>query len=548
MKRLLAILWLTASLASAQTGTSPNLVNTTNSQSSGWVGTIPYTGTGGGYSGGSTPGYNAATNTIHFGYNQGTAAYTYAFSQALQNSGMTITGYNYSWQYLNQNPYNGTLSAKVNFAAVDGSPLHTKLWTLGTTTDWTTVTGTETFANTGLPASNIANFSLSFTGKDARWWAGYYGPQVKNPSLSLNYTFDACSSNPLSNPSCSGYAQAYLTQQCTANPLYSTECSGYAAAYQQQQCTINPLYSPQCSGYAVAYHDQQCSISPLYASDCIGYRQAYHDQQCTINPLYATDCVGYASAYRQQQCTANPLYSTDCAGYEQAYLNAQCIKDSLYSKLCTGYATAYAIKYLVPVENSSAVNQVLSNNAAAVAAPPVPPPVATPVEMATTAPATTSATSMTSVNSVVAPPPAPAGNPMSPTAQSAPPPPPPAAGGQEPPKPSGPPTARQALAERRQEAARNEAVAKGKDLAKSMGNAKSLDDQIAAQGLVAAAMGYNPNFSAYQNAIIPDTSFYKPYDVYKNQKNIDNRNGLRMFGGSDIRHQEMVNSQYNKEK
>ena len=75
----------------AQTGTSPNLINNTP------TGIVNYSGTGQGYSGGSTPGYNSTNNTIYFGYSQGTVAYTYAFSQALQNSGMTILGYNYSW-------------------------------------------------------------------------------------------------------------------------------------------------------------------------------------------------------------------------------------------------------------------------------------------------------------------------------------------------------------------------------------------------------------------------------------------------------------------
>ena len=173
-----------------------------------------YSGVGGGTSGGSTPGYNSTTNTIYFGYTTSTAAYTYAFSQALQNSGMTILGYNYSWDYYNQGYSAGALSAKVNFAGTDGTSLHFKSWTLGTTTDWTTMSGTETFTGSGLLASNIANFSLSFTGKDNRFWAGYYGPMVKNPSLSLNYTFDSCSTNPLSSPTCPGYAAAYLTQQC----------------------------------------------------------------------------------------------------------------------------------------------------------------------------------------------------------------------------------------------------------------------------------------------------------------------------------------------
>ena len=137
---------------------------------------------------------------------------------------------------------------------------------------------------------------------------------------------------------------------------------------------------------------------------------------------------------------------------------------------------------------------------------------------------------------------------MSPSAQAGPPPPPPSggAGGQEPPKPSGPPSARQALAERRQEAAKAEAVAKGKDLAKNAGGAKSMADQVAAQGLIAAAMGYNPNFDAYKGALIPDaTTFYRPYTVYGGQKNVENRTTQRMFGGSEVKHQEMVDSQYN---
>ena len=141
---------------------SPNLVGSGYSSP---TGTTPYTGVGGGLSGGSTPGYNSTNNTLYFGYTQSTIAYTYAFSTALQNSGMTILGYNYSWDYLNQGYSAGNLSAKVNFAGVDGTSLHAKTWTLGTTTDWTNINGTETFTNSGLLASSIANFSLSFSGK-----------------------------------------------------------------------------------------------------------------------------------------------------------------------------------------------------------------------------------------------------------------------------------------------------------------------------------------------------------------------------------------------
>jgi hypothetical protein len=140
---------------------SPNLIGSGYSSP---TGTTPYTGTGGGFSGGSTPGYNSSTNTIYFGYTQSTVAYNYAFSQALQNSGMSILGYNYSWNYLNQGDSSGNLSATVNFAGTNGTSLHSKYWSLGPTTNWTNVSGTENFPNNGLAALNIANFSLSFNG------------------------------------------------------------------------------------------------------------------------------------------------------------------------------------------------------------------------------------------------------------------------------------------------------------------------------------------------------------------------------------------------
>ena len=520
----------------AQTLNSPNLIGSPYSTI---TGTIPYTGAGGGVSGGSTPGYNSTTNTIHFGYTQSIAAYTYAFNQALQNSGMTILGYNYSWSYLNQGDSAGTLSAKVNFAGTDGTSLHLKTWDLGTTTDWTRISGTENFANNGLAVSSIANFSLSFSGKDRRFWAGYYGPQVKDPSLSLNYTFDQCSSNPLSSPTCPGYAAAYLTQQCTANPLYNTSCPGYAAAYQIQQCTINPISDPSCPGYAAAYLNYQCSV--------------------------------------------NPLYSTTCPGYAQAHLDDQCIKDSLFSKDCKGYATAYAIKYLVTGIDSTTVNQSLSNTAAVKANDP------TTVKVATNIASTTigtdgsvstgvSVTGDTNVDKAITSK-ASTTNTAPAAVQLAPPPPAPqsqmAQGGnnkQEDKKDDAPkgtgggpspqntgntqsssdkpaaPTARQELQARREAAAKAEAVEKGKNLANEMGKAADMESQKQIQNVVIQAMGFTPGFDTYSKAIMNDVVGYNPYSIYNNQKTIDNRANLRMFGGSDRLHNDMVESQYKLKK
>lgn len=554
----------------SETLVSPNLISICSNPAAGsacgnqWSNTTTYTGTGGGTSGGSTPGYNSSTNTIYFGYQQATVANIYAFNTALQTSGMSILGYNYSWQYINQDMSSGNLSAAVNFAGTNGTSLHSKTWTLGPTTNgWTTTSGTETLTSPGLLASQIANISLSFSGKDSRFWAGYYGPQVKDPSLTLNYTFDACAVNPLSSPDCPGYAAALLTQQCTANPLYSPSCPGYAAAYLTQQCTINPLSDPQCPGYATAYLNYQCSI----------------------NPLYATTCAGYETAYFNQQCSINALYNTKCEGYAQAYLDAQCIKDSLYSTECKGYATAYAIKYLVPLDSttSTAVNTSLSNTAAVAASDPANTKVATNTVSTTintdgSVSIGVSKTGDTNVDKAIAPPPPSVNSAAAPSApvQLAPPPPGPQqpqraekreepAGERQARRENGPgqgpagglqmtqqggerpaqPTVRDALNERRQAAARAEAVEKGKNLANEMGKVADMEQQKQIQNVVIQAMGFTQGFDAYAKATLPDGVGYKPFTVYNNQRNIENRNTLRMFGGTERLHNEMVESQYN---
>ena len=58
-----------------------------------------------------------------------------------------------------------------------------------------------------------------------------------------------------------------------SNPLNDSSCSGYADALLTQQCNITQLYSQSCPNYWEAYDDQQCADDPQYASFCAGYRQ-----------------------------------------------------------------------------------------------------------------------------------------------------------------------------------------------------------------------------------------------------------------------------------
>ena len=670
-----------------------------------WSGSV--TGQAGGFSGGgSGPAYNAATNTLIFGYTTATAtqrinAEAFAIQHALDlsNSGIKINGYNYSWMINNSGDNVGTLTGKVEMLR-GGNPLQSYTYNYSAPTQgFELKTGTQTFNNPQdlLAADQIA---LSFTGKDARFWAGYYGPQVRQPSLTLNYTTDPCMSNPAYSSSCAGfnniltsqrmYAESYAINQaldlvgaglkihglnygydyvlggrwcsvagtnadgtlgCSVwddsslavgvavtksdhsilysnahihseqntsgstnyshifnNSLLLGDMGGFAMAdqvngtgavfnkfsswqYTPDPCVVNPLSSTTCSGYQAAYQAQMCAANPTYNSACPGYAEAIFTQQCTAIPLSNPSCPGYASAYLTYQCSINPLYSTTCPGYAEAYLNDQCIKDSLYSNKCEGYATAYAIKYLVTGIDSTVVNQSLSDTAATKANDPTTTKVA--VNTVTTTINTdgsistgVSATGDTNVDKAITAKSSTTNNSPAAAVQLAPPPPPPqqqmaqndSKGGDKPepkggnkqedkkddaPKGSGgnspsqnsnnsqassdkpaAPTARQALQERREAAAKAEAVEKGKNLANEMGKASDLEAQKAVQNVVIQAMGFTPGFDAYGRQMIVQQQFYKPYQVYGNQKTIDNRSALRMFGGTDNLHQQMIESQY----
>jgi hypothetical protein len=61
---------------------------------------------------------------------------------------------------------------------------------------------------------------------------------------------------------------------------------------------------------------------------------------------------------------------------------------------------------------------------------------------------------------------------------------------------------------------------------------------------IASIAGVPTGFNAY-SFVLKDASFYEIKEVYKNQQTVDNVRLLRgLTGGSDIKHQEMVNQQY----
>ena len=277
------------------------------------------------------------------------AATSYAINTALNlsGSGVMVHGLNYGF--------------RANFGAATCSAFNLFGWCLG---DWINPSFNVTVNVTDSDNKNL--YQKSYTDNKSNTSSTYNSthllPQSRNLKTLGNYqlvsntsgavsitdtwsnwiyTPDPCVINPLSSPTCEGYAQAYFLQQCTANPLSSVDCPGYAAAYKTQQCTANALFDPTCPGYEVAYFNQQCSLNPLYNQTCPGYEVAYFNQQCSLNSLYNVGCPGYAQAFFNQECKKSALYNIECPGYQEAYFAQQCSLNPLYNNGCPGYAQAY---------------------------------------------------------------------------------------------------------------------------------------------------------------------------------------------------------------
>ena len=331
--------------------------------------------------------------------------------------------------------------------------------------------------------------------------------------------------------------------QCTINPLYNSSCPGYAEAYRTQQCSISALYDPSCPGYQQAYFNQQCSLNSLYNQSCPGYQQAYLAQQCTANPLYSTSCPGYQQAYFNQQCSLSALYSPQCPGYDVAYqaflFNQACTANPQSSPRCSGYVVPVATTTTTTTTTSSSssttpqlvsdpiVNQTITTTSTSTA--PTAPAAAVQLTTPSSSQQTTTALVVESVQTQSST--SSSSSSTSPSTSSS--------------SSATASTPRQTMQQARIEAARKEAVSKGSEAVKESGEAKSMNAQVATQGLVIAAMGFNPSFDAYSNVVMRDVSFYKPFTIYGGQKTIDNRSASRrLFGGTDQLHNEMTSQQY----
>ena len=227
-----------------------------------WDGTYG-TGYWGGTSGGPNPNRLPNDSGFIWSYGQSAISTTIAINNALQQQGIQVDGYQYKWkvkngnanQYTNQ-PGIDPFDITVEVYKADGTLYQTYSYDYGYSHDWTEHSGTQLFPDNYLPPSFFGNIDITAEAKDNGFWAGWYGPEfnVEQSEFNLIYSTNPCHNNPLYDPSCIGYAEAYaqqlFDQNCAADALYDTTCPGYASANFTQQCTIDVMYSENCPGYS----------------------------------------------------------------------------------------------------------------------------------------------------------------------------------------------------------------------------------------------------------------------------------------------------------
>jgi hypothetical protein len=219
----------------------------------------------------STGGANGDSGQIHWSYGQSTVSQVIGVNQALANAGVGIQVNGYNWGYDLRNMNGGgnqngtdTLTSYSFIKDSAGNVITGRSLTHDVQHEWQRFSGTETLKSP-YDLSDVGQVGIQFTSRDAGFWAGYYGPQIKNVSLSLRYTAGA-------------------VDPCDTDPLYSTSCAGYAEAYKNLQCQSNPLYDQTCPGYAQAYFDNQCSLNPLYDQACPGRSEVITSNNLVPNP------------------------------------------------------------------------------------------------------------------------------------------------------------------------------------------------------------------------------------------------------------------------
>jgi len=352
-----------------------------------WSNTV--SGQAGGVSGGNVPAYNAGTGNIIFGYNQATVSQSIAINTALANAGLGIqlSGYKYAWQIHNDltngGGNRGTLTANVSLTGATGNVLESFNYDYNQNIPvMASFTGTQ-FFNNRYTTSQASNLTVSFTGKDQNFWAGYYGPRVHVDDVSLLYTVDPCKLNPAYSSTCAGFntvlntnnlldstkGGSYLNQAFAVNT--ALQSAGVGATVHGFNYGFNYRVGQGFSGCTATNQDGSCSWYmniPAYANATVSLTNS--SNQSIQSKSYSFTGDGTSGSVSDKYLLPSSMNqsllgmgrivgsasgtgsSIEGAWATMIYTADPCIANPLYSSNCKGYAFAMA-KQLAPASSST---------------------------------------------------------------------------------------------------------------------------------------------------------------------------------------------------
>ena len=157
-------------------------------------------------------------------------------NKALSISGSVVqlSGFNFGFMAKNGNGWDDArqdyLSAYVKLYGSTGSQVASYDYTAQTNQryNWTQFNFSETFA-TPYVASTLGNAQVGFVGRDNNFWSGNYGPEIYNVSFSLKYSArpDPCIADPLSSPTCPGYALATVKNSILGSTVSNASVTSF---------------------------------------------------------------------------------------------------------------------------------------------------------------------------------------------------------------------------------------------------------------------------------------------------------------------------------
>jgi hypothetical protein len=192
-------------------------------------------------------------NNINFSYGTVNLNQIVNINKALSigGSGVQLSGFNFGFMAKNGNGWDDGrqdyLSAYVKFYNAAGGLAANYDYTDQTNRryNWTLFNFSETFSSP-VPATNFSNAQVGFVGRDNNFWAGTYGPEIYNVNFSLKYSVrpDPCIADPLSSPTCPGYALATVKNSILGSTVSNASVTSFVPAPNYALVSQGPAAGP----------------------------------------------------------------------------------------------------------------------------------------------------------------------------------------------------------------------------------------------------------------------------------------------------------------